>query len=712
MMAETVVEPRTFDDLRSYFERNSSLETTLDLSSLEHEDIIGSDLRSYTQTLVHGHRGMKHVIIDMLRCPVFFPQAYSNILMYATSLESLTLDVSADVRDEGELNLQREKAATIIGGLATNSSCRLKTFKTWTCANSHALRDFFSSAACSELENFAFSSITPMNGDSKRGFISGLASLTKLTCVSLECFKVDDVLALSVVLLNLKELNLFVRPEWGKWLETILAQLLSISRLETLRLNTIDPTENILSHLSGVEVTPSLKVLELDGFQVFSEPDIQLPRRNASLQTLRFRECAFGPQSLAFLMSFEGISSLEFDQCHTQHAKCISFASYLKSLARLKSCKIVDFEPSRDVLADIADGLSQCAELESVTFEKLQDTDSFDMLERPALSDLVRSCRGRLDLHFPDDSGNREILRGVLEGLRSIHCSLKHFSLFYRTRSHDMAQGDRLSVVEAACTIQGLESFHLSLDDVHPNDDIPSTDIDEACVRAICRLLESTALSFLSIAQCRMPTACIPILCSGLRSRESPLTLHLESVVFLPGDVAEEFGPQIQHMACLKELKLSTEFWTSDDSEGFLELLPDMKHLNVLGFDPKLCVMQETRDSELLITGATENASLTEFQGLEYGPGLDETKRRLDFMLRRNRYGWRLLTSGRDVPPALWSRVLANIAHGDDSTGFLYMFLREMQELMKPANASVGKPRQGRRARGQTNQSPSKRSKA
>jgi hypothetical protein len=167
-----------------------------------------------------------------------------------------------------------------------------------------------------------------------------------------------------------------------------------------------------------------------------------------------------------------------------------------------------------------------------VTFEKLQDTRNLDMLEHPALSELVRSCRGRLNLHFPDYCGNREIIQGVLDGLRSIHCRLKHFSLFYRTPSHDMVHEYRLSLIEAASSMQGLESFHLSLDAVHPNDDVPSTYIDEASVRATCRLLQSPALRFLSISQCRMPTACIPILCSGLRARERPLTLHLESVVF------------------------------------------------------------------------------------------------------------------------------------------------------------------------------------
>lgn len=49
-----------------------------------------------------------------------------------------------------------------------------------------------------------------------------------------------------------------------------------------------------------------------------------------------------------------------------------------------------------------------------------------------------------------------------------------------------------------------------------------------------------------------------------------------------------ELDPKTEHVKCLKGLKLSTEFWMSDESEEFLELLPDMKHLNGLFFDPKL----------------------------------------------------------------------------------------------------------------------------
>jgi hypothetical protein len=121
--------------------------------------------------------------------------------------------------------------------------------------------------------------------------------------------------------------------------------------------------------------------------------------------------------------------------------------------------------------------------------------------------------------------------------------------------------------------------------------------------------------------------------------------------------------------------------------------------------------MQETRVGELLIAGATENASLTEFEGLECGPGSHETKDRLNFVLRRNRYGWRMVASGRDVPPAFWPRVPAHIAQGEDSTPFMYMFLREIQGLTRPSNVALATSRQGRRKRGQTNQTRSTRSK-
>jgi hypothetical protein len=698
------VRPGTVSELREFLERHDPLESALDLSDVEMNAEQSEELRAFTHTTLRpgGLGWLKSVVVNVAsRGAASSFVVYSALLKHANSLEGLAIEGAGDEENEPGLELDelRDRADSLLNGVVSNESCHLKTFKTSIAAASEALGRFLSSPRCHLLEHLDISSENPIESVTLDGLCDRMRYLKRLDRVSIDCADYEDAVALvHAATSHVQEIELRCRSDWSKSLRRVLVPLLRYSSVRVVRLRADSdepPVVNALEYLSGMDITSSLEVLELDGFTMLDEADddelvaeIFPPEYNESIQSLRFRNCQFGRSSLQFLLTLVGVTSLELIDCSTldeMPPKHLMFQVFLPNLPRLERLTMTNFHETHNVLKDLATAVSRSRALKASALA-FEIDDSGSSLDSHSVAELVRNCRGSLALQITDMT--HQGIDGVEAGLRLNDKELTHFSFVYRTPLSETATADLYSVLDAALSVQGLQSLHVLVDAIIWDRDRPAAILNDDCTALLCRLLGSNALRTLGLGRCQIPAASMRAIVDVLRARSWPLQLHFESVEFEAGTLAG-LGSEMQDLTCLEELKVPAELSSDADLHAFLEHLPSMTHLNVLIFEPALEVTPENND--VLVDGASANVGLTEIQGLKYAPGLYESMRRVEFAMRRNRFGWRLLST-EHVPAALWPRVLANIARGEeDATPFLFMFLREIMVRIRDAGES-GQP--------------------